>query len=280
MKIKLFLLITLFFQILAGTKTSAHPGSGIVVDKYGQIYFTDTGKGIWKLNKQGKLMGMPGSAFHWMGIDPNGYFAESQPSFGNFERVTPKSSKPTLMICSDFPFVVSPDGNIYYADTRNSLVKIRRRTPNGKESVLATDKTIKLVSGMTSGADGTLYLTEVSSAKVNRILKVTKSGKVSVLANFPFYCRGLTVDAAGTVYIAATGSRRIVKITSQGVITTVLKSGGLWRPTGVTAFNGKLYVLEWQDVPRSLEEVRDAWIPRIRKIGSDGAVITLATVTR
>jgi len=41
------------------TSTSAHPGSGIVVDKQGQIFFTDTGQGVWKIDNQGKLSYLP-----------------------------------------------------------------------------------------------------------------------------------------------------------------------------------------------------------------------------
>ena len=287
-------LFSLLLCLFVGTTTSAHPGSGIVVDKNGQIYFTDTGKGVWKIDTQGKLTFIPASKFHWMTIDPMGFFAESQKNFGEyFERVTPQSSKPALIMCSDFPLVLNKDGNIYYADTRHSSAKIVRRTPDGKESVLASDKIFEFISGIAVGQDGSLYITEASNANANTVRKITMNGKVSIIATFvgkaakdlpletvPSQCRGLAVDAQGFVYVAATGSRSVLKISPQGVVSTILQAPSPWTPTGVAVFNGEVYVLEWHDVAAELLEVRAAFIPRVRKIGSDGKVRTLATVSR
>ena len=288
------ILFSVLFCSLFGAKGLAHPGSGIVIDKYGQVYFTDTGKGVWKIDTQGKLTYIPSSRFHWMTIDPAGYFAGSQKSFGEyFERVTDQNSKPVLIMCSDFPLVVNRDGNMYYADTRPNSAGIVRRTPGGKESVFASDKIFEFVNGITAGHDGSLYITEASNPNANTIRKITSDGRISVIAAFtgkagndlpletvPSYCRGLAVDSAGIIYVAVTGSRSVIKITSQGKVETILQEQSPWTPTGVAVFKGEVYVLEWHDVPASLLEVRTAWIPRVRKIGLDGTVSTLATVSR
>lgn len=280
--------------IVAGTKVLAHPGSGIVVDKFGQVYFTDTGKGVWKIDTLGKLTYIPASRFHWLSIDPVGYFAASAKSFGEyFERVTAQNSKPALIICSDFPIVVNKDGNMYYAVTRPNSSKIVRRTPDGKESVLASDKIFEFISGIAAGQDGSIYITEASNANANTIRKITMNGTVSIIATFvgkaandlpletvPSYCRGLAVDAKGFIYVAATGSRSVLRISPQGAVNTILQESSPWTPTGVTVFNGEVYVLEWHDVAASDLEVRTAYIPRVRKIGIDGKVTTLATVSR
>jgi len=284
-----FLLCTLF-----GTRASAHPGSGIVVDIFGNVYFTDTGKGVWKIDTQGKVTYIPASRFHWMAIDPAGYFAESQKNFGQyFERVTDQNSKPALILCSDFPLVVNKDGNIYYADTRHNSAKIVRRTPEGNESVFASDKIFEFVSGIAAAPDSSIYITESSNANANTIRKITLGGKMSIIATFvgkdgsdspletvPSYCRGLAVDSMGFVYVAATGSRSVLKISPEGVIRTILQEQSPWAPTGVTVVNGEVYVLEWHDVAAPLLEVRTAYIPRVRKISNDGKITTLATVSR
>ena len=287
-------LISLVLIIFCGTRASAHPGSGIVVDKEGNVYFTDTGKGVWKIDKTGKLTYLPASKFHWMTIDAIGSFAESPKNFGEyFERVTPQTNKPALIMCSDFPLVVGKDGNIYYADTRHSSAKIIRRTAGGNETVLASNKIFEFVSGIAVGADGSLYITESGNANANTIQKITMNGTVSIIATYvgksssnlplettPSYCRGLAVDSTGTIYVAATGSRSVLKITPQGKITTILQTTSPWTPTGVAVFHGEVYVLEWHDVAPENLEVRSAWIPRVRKIGSDGKITTLATVSR
>jgi len=90
----------------------------------------------------------------------------------------------------------------------------------------------------------------------------------------------LFVDSQGVVYVAATGSRRVLKLTPQGDVSAILQAPSPWSPTGVAVFGGEVYVLEWQDAPASQTEVRRAWIPRVRKVGRDGNVKTLATVSR
>ena len=288
------MVLFVFLQLLVSANTLAHPGSGIVVDKYGQIYFTDTGKGVWKIDTQGKLTYLPAQKFHWMSIDVMGNFAESPKNFGQyFERVTPQSTKPALIMCSDFPLVVGKDGNIYYADTRPGSAKIIKRTPDGKESVLADNKIFAFISGIAAGADGSLYITEASNANANTIRKITMSGTVTTLATFvgksakdlpletvPSYCRGLVADPAGNLYVAATGSRSVLRITPQGKVTTFLQTANPWTPTGVATFQGEVYVLEWHDVSPENSEVRIAYIPRVRKIGLDGKETTIVTVAR
>ena len=287
-------LVSLLLCVLFAVNLFAHPGSGIVLDKEGNIYFTDTGKGVWKIDTQGKLNFLPASKFHWMTIDAIGSFTQSPKSFGEyFERVTPEGNKPTLIMCSDFPLVVNKDGNIYYAYTRHGSAKIIKRTPDGKESVFASNKIFEFISGIAAGTDGSLYITESSNANANTIRKITTDGTISIIATFvgkdgkdlpletvPSYCRGLVVDSTGTIYVAATGSRSVLKITPQGKITTILQVTGPWTPTGVAIFHGEVYILEWHDVTRENLEVRSAYIPRVRKIGLDGKQTILATVSR
>jgi hypothetical protein len=288
-----FLCCLLVFTLTV-TIVLAHPGSGIVVDKNGQVYFTDTGKGVWKIDADGKLSYIPGSRFHWMTIDPMGYFAGSPKSFGQyFERVTAQQSKPALIMCSDFPLVVGMDGNIYYAHTRRDAAKIIRRSPDGKESVLAAGKIFEFVNGIAVGPDSTIYITESSDPDASTVRKISKNGMVSVIATFtgkirnnaplettPAYCRGLFVDATGTIYVSATGNRSVLKITPDGKQSIILEEQGPWMPTGVAVYKGEIYVLEWHDVPAAQLEVREAWIPRVRKIGTDGKISTLATISR
>src|SRR5262245_52591406 len=89
--------------LLLATSAIAHPGSGIVVDKDGTVFFTDTGRGVWEI-KSGKVTLLPASLFHWMAFDEAGRFADAPKSFaGWFERVTPEGVKPALVMSSDFP---------------------------------------------------------------------------------------------------------------------------------------------------------------------------------
>jgi sugar lactone lactonase YvrE len=288
----IFLVITIC--LLAITRVTAHPGSGIVVDKAGNVYFTDTGKGVWKIDNTGKLSFMPSSRFHWMAIDEEGIFSNSPKSFGGyFERVTELNAKPTIIISSDFKITMNPDGNMYYIDHRSGYTRLMRRTAAGKETVVLTDKSFEFTGGICSGPDGSLYITEGGAVGSNKFRKISLDGKISNIATYAgkiskdlptgaldSYCRGLDVDPAGNIFVAATGSRRILRVSPTGEVKTLLEVQSPWVPTSLAIFKGEVYILEWHDVAPELEEVREAWVPRVRKIGRDGNVVTLATVKR
>ena len=92
----------------------AHPGSGIVVDRNGNVYFMDTGSGVWKIGADGRLTRHEGPAFHWMAIDDESRFVGANlPSIPSAElRIV--GANPTLIVSSDFPIAVGPDGALYY----------------------------------------------------------------------------------------------------------------------------------------------------------------------
>jgi hypothetical protein len=76
------------------------------------------------------------------------------------------------------------------------------------------------------------------------------------------------------VYAAATGCRCVVKIKADGKVETVLKAQRPWFPTGVAAQGDAIYVLEY---PSQIDEKREDWVPRVRKVSRDGKTTTLVT---
>jgi len=58
-------------------------------------------------------------------------------------------------------------------------------------------------------------------------------------------------------------------------VETVLKAERPWSPTGVAVHRGEVYVLEYTNANGS---PREGWRPRVRKLGRDGKVTTLATL--
>ena len=297
----------------------AHPGSGIVVDAKGQVYFTDTGEGVWKIDADGKLVRMPGSAWHFMAGDLAGHFANSPNTFGEwFERASPRGSKPTLILCSDFPCTIAEDGNLYFANTlpffsdnpRPTLIV--RRTQAGQQTVITVGEGTQSqkasesdigkpllghVTGLAASGDGSIYIMQSPpDSEAHAILKLNIDGDLTEFAsNFlnrddgvelqtgvsKTYCRGLAVDEGEDVYVAVTGGRRIVKVSPQGEVSNVLQSEKPWSPTGVALLGDELYVLEYSDFPPGWNpDDRRGWAPRVRKVDREGKVITLATVAR
>jgi sugar lactone lactonase YvrE len=88
--------------------------------------------------------------------------------------------------------------------------------------------------------------------------------------------RGLALDSRGVVYAAATGCHCVVKITPNGKVETVLREERPWSPTGVAIHDGDVYVLEYTNANT---EPAAGWLPRVRKLGRDGSVTTLVTIS-
>ena len=280
-----WVLAALVTSVLA-SPALAHPGSGIVVDRSGRIYFVDTGSGLWKLEAHGELTRIDPSRFHWLTIDPDDRFKSTTLPSGAGGEVTRVGSAPTLLIASDYPLVIARDGNLYYPRRASAeSVDVVRLLPSGQTSVL-TKLPYPYLNGLAAAPGGSLYFTEHKN-----IRKISADGKVAMVAAnvAPSGCasipgteandslRGLAIDAGGTVYVAASACGSVLKIAPDGKITKVLQTESPWSPTAVALSGGDVYVLEYL---HTAAEDRRAWVPRVRKISADGKSAVLATVSR
>jgi sugar lactone lactonase YvrE len=270
----------------------AHPGSGIVVDGAGQIYFLDTGSGLWKIDSRGVPSHLSPLRHHWLAIDANDRFTQSRlpRDTGRDWELTAAGSGPTLIISTDFPLVVGTDGNLYHPSARESNVRILRTTPAGGTSAFVTlppsvaGPALGWINGLAVGPDGSIYYTED-----NAVRRITGQGRISTVATVVApadgvaipgsekrpYLRGLKVDANGVVYVADAADARVLKIAPDGKISTLLRLESPWAPTDVAVFSDAVYVLEFL---HTLGDDRTAWMPRIRKITADGRSTVILTV--
>ena len=278
---------------LAQATARGDPGAGIIVDAQGEVIFTDTGGGIWKIDNRGQLTRISKYAYHWIALDKDGSFSEANNSL--YRRLTPRGTKPALLIGNDRPIVIGPDGNLYHAACHYSgPLLVTRVEPTGDTFVLAqvpgNDYTTRVcpVNGIAVAADGAVYFSEMQT-----VTKVTKEGSVAgvfgpinvpecaavpgVAGGLKPYLRGLDVGGDGSVYVAASGCGAVLKISPGGAIATILKADSPWSPTAVTLAGGDLYVLEY--LHTNGKNPRD-WLPRVRKLAADGTVTVLAIVTR
>jgi sugar lactone lactonase YvrE len=286
--------------IFVVTRASAHPGAGIVVDRKGQVFFTDNGGKngfLWKIDAAGKLTRFEKGGWHWLALDEKGVYAEADLKKWwemritmNVGRVPLPDSKSALLQADGASFVVDREGNLCWGS-----LEVARLSPAGKVTPLApklkeTAEKLGGIKGLATGPDGCLY-----ASCPNAVLKIKPDGEVTTLVH-PIalkdvdndlprdtpedhkpYLRGLAVDSRGNAYAAATGSRCVVKVTPDGKVAVVLKSEGPWSPTGVAVRGEDVYVLEYTNPNK---DDHDGWLPRVRKLGRDGKVTTLATVTR
>ena len=171
-----------------------------------------------------------------------------------------------------------------------------RLSPDGTQTLFAPQLKTKLaelnegVMGLAAGPDGSLYV-----ACPNAILKVTMEGVVTTLVHpvvvkdrdddlakgsqarafHSPYLRGIDVTEDGTLYAAVNGCRCVVKITTEGKVETVLKAEKPWSPTGVAVRRQDVFVLEYTNPDKE-----SGWVPRVRKLGSEGKVSVLVDLTR
>jgi hypothetical protein len=129
---------------------AAHPGSGIVVDQQGQVFFVETGRidlripgFIWMIDAQGKLSPVHKVGGHWLALDEKDSFGKSdlrkwfdQRIVPNFERAAVANSNAALLQTDGVPFALNSDGCLYFAKEHKQIARL---APDGKVTSLVPD---------------------------------------------------------------------------------------------------------------------------------------------
>jgi sugar lactone lactonase YvrE len=291
---RLYVLLALL-PILVPKQSWAHPGTGIVIDQAGNVYFVDMVSGVWRIDANGRLTHLPGPGFHWLALDERERLRGVTLPSGTAGDVVRLGGQPTLVLASDYPVDIGPDGSLYYPSHRGpAALQLLRMLPSGSTAVFATlparsgERELRELNGIALGRDGSVYYTENDAVR-----RVDSRGTVSTIAerisvagcrsvpgiaatDAPLL-RGLAVDSSGTVYAAATGCAAVVRISPRGEVATAYRSQGDWSPTGIALFGNGVYVLEFIGAG---SDDRRAMVPRVTKIDADGMTRVLATVRR
>jgi sugar lactone lactonase YvrE len=285
------------------TAAFAHPASGIVVDAQGRVYFIYSRHGVMRIEASGKLTNIyeDDKGGHWLALDTGGAFSKVTPK--QFERITPDGAIPSLIFATGgAPLVVGTDGDLYYGSNGSQedsfppgAMTVVRLSAGGRQDLFAPSLKNKLtelkdgITGLASGPDGSIYV-----ATWNGIVKLKADGSIARIvhpvlvkdcdsdpadhnpanASSPLL-RGLGVDSGGDVYVAATSCHRVLKITPDGQVTSILKSERPWSPTGVAVSGEDIYVLEYTNANGPATE---GWRPRVRKLARANTVTTLVAV--
>ena len=296
---KPLLRILVWTLVLSGAL--AHPGSGIVVDSQGNVFVSDINRGLLKFSPDGKVTVVMKEAGHWLALDAGAKFARMEFEKSNhwprwFKRRNPPGAGLALVSDGGSPLVIHRDGNLYYVCNDERMIpgglQIGRLSPDGKLALVAPGMKARVaelggIKGLASGPDDSLYVVCPGA-----VLKVKLDGTFTTVkhpvvapdcdrflppntppAHEPFLS-GLAVSSRGDIYLAATGCRCVLKLDSEGRVSTVLKAESPWSPTGLVLHGEDLYVAEWTNAHSEAHDYR----PRVRKVGRDGQVTTLATV--
>lgn len=188
------------------TQATAHPATGIVVDRAGNVYFSDL-ETIWKVSAEGKLTiflaGQRGRHVHELAIDGEDNIYGGDVSYNPVTKGWPSAiwkmttdGKITYLLetTENPPRGMSiwrdRAGNSYWIDQNNhtkTQTLLLKRTPEGVVTTLAgsayghadgkgTAAKFGSVGGMAFGPDSSLYLTDGAS-----IRKVTMEGVVTTI---------------------------------------------------------------------------------------------------
>jgi hypothetical protein len=142
------------------------------------------------------------------------------------------------------------------------------------------------IGGMTRTHDGELYVTSgptIRKIAGNGVVSTIVAGEPLLKARSSFWARllgdvqahltGIAVDDDGTIYVANGDRDAVVRVTPNGRATEVVTSDGGWKPTGVAAAGGVLYVLEYGSGVR-VRRVADGTTSVVALVRSDRTLAT------
>lgn len=242
MKIKFYVIMIVVFAecLFLADRTHAHPATGIVVDRSGNVYFSDL-ETIWKLDATGKKIvfraGVSGRHVHELSIDEQGNIYGADISYNPSTKTWP-SAIWKMTYAGVFTYLLEPTehpprgmsiwrdraGNMYFVDQNNhtkTQTLLLRRQPEGKVSTLAGSAyghkdgagvaaNFSSVGGMAFGPEGSLYLTDGTSVR-----RVSMEGTVTTIAkdlNFK------TREDQPTLFGGAYGSLAGLSVAANGTV--------------------------------------------------------------
>jgi sugar lactone lactonase YvrE len=207
LRFALTILVVVGQWIFFPATTQAHPASGIVVDRTGNIYFSDL-ETIWKFDTHGKLTvfrkGERGRHVHELAIDEQDNLYGADVSYNpatkgwisDVWKMTPEGKLIYLLEPTEHPprgMSIWRDraGNMYFIDQNNHTKRetlLLRRSPEGIVTTFAGSAyghadgkgnlaKFSSVGGMAFGSDGSLYLSDGAAVR-----KVTTDGTVTTIA--------------------------------------------------------------------------------------------------
>jgi len=270
------------------TSASLYWPLGVAVDVSGNLYIADSGSHrIRKVSPSGTITTVAGNG---------------TPAFSGDGGQARSAS-----LYTPTGVAVDAAGNLYIGEFGNH--RARKVSADGVITTVAGGGYAQLGDGgpatsasltpsdVAVDAAGNLY---IAQSTANRVRKVSPSGIITTVAGDGFADRylngrytgdggpatnaslyspyGVAVVAAGDLFISDSGNRRIRKVNSSGVITTVAGNGAYkFAGDGGLATSASLYnpLAATVDAAGSLY-VADSWSYRIRKVNSSGVVTTVA----
>lgn len=250
------LLVALLLMLVAAVPAWAHPGIGIVMDRQGNVFYTDLVH-VWRITPDGsKSIAVRDVHTHELAIDdPGNLFGEDSEYLGGDRyrhRIWRRSPDGRIHdvvpwrdgFWRDYGFIRDRAGAMYWVECPERRCVIRKRTPDGRTTTVAPDVRFNHpINWIAAGPDGSIYV--VDGPDLRRIFR---EGRLTTVArNLGSHPMGLWPDnARNTVHVAVYGRNAVVRIGPDGRVAPAARSLSPWAPTGVLVDpGGALWVLEY-----------------------------------
>ncbi|MBX2895240.1 MAG: hypothetical protein KF763_07350 [Cyclobacteriaceae bacterium] len=261
------ILATILFSCYTASLV-AHPGVGIVMDKKGNVFYTDTER-VLKIDASGRQsVVIPNVHTHELFLDANdnlygehlwyegsmdswGHYVWRFSATGQFEKIKPD----TKGFLEDYSFARDLVGNMFRAN-RNKECQQIVKMDNRRKKTPVTDACFESIRWIYANAKGELLFADFQD-----IVKIDKQGNVKKVAKQIANKRwtkstvenqnsvfGVWDDAQGNIYTAVASNRVVKKFDTSGQEEIIWRTPAPWTPTGgLVSPAGELWILECSD---------------------------------
>lgn len=265
--------------LLTASSAMAHPAVGIVVDRSGTVFYSDTVQ-VWAIRPDGtRVVAVPDVHTHELWLDRDGalhgehlwYEGDAtkqwghrvwrRTSDGRVQDVIP-SRRGFLTDHRDFGFQRDSAGAFYWMQGSRPAM-LRMRAPSGEVRTLASfDFTNQ--SWLSVAPDGTAYVSENGAVwRVRRGAAPERLPAALSVSRERMAVMGAAQTSDGGLVVAAYDDRAVRRLSPSGAVTTVTTTPAGWGPTGVAVgADGAIWILE----------ASESNAQRVRRVAADGSV--------
>jgi hypothetical protein len=251
---------------------AAHPGVGIVMDRQGNVFYTDLVH-VWRIAPDGrKSIAVRDVHTHELYVDAAGnLFGEDSEFLGGERwrhriwRRAPDGRVTDVMpwretFFREYGFTRDQAGAMYWPTCPERRCSIRKRTRDGRTTTLGAGVRFDShINWIAATPQGSVWVVDGQDLR-----RMDPQGRISTVARgVGPMMMGLWPDAQGGVHVAVYGNRSVVRVGADGRTQTVARTPAPWGPSGVlVAPNGDLWILEYSTSNEA----------RVRRIARNGRV--------
>ena len=266
-------ILCLLFGFLLYTSASVgHPSYGLVVTPDGDIFFCDVlhHEGtLWRIDRAGRLDAvLTGVHSHFIMADAEGsvwgtdhdYLPSIDGNRNSLWKLTEDLSKVVVIPPTTDPrqfsgvnFVVDSRGTVFFAHDHQLYVRGDSVAPR-----LFIPEKFGRITSLQIDRDDMMYVVDTDRGH-GSVFMVSPGGEVDLTADSLREARPLNppfedpvyhllyaahVDPDGVIYLADSGSRRVLRIAPESPVSTVYRSDPPWWPVAYVTQGGSAYVME------------------------------------